>query len=126
MSPGATGTGTQRQQGSASAYAVIAASMLLLVALVITEVAGLVAVRHRAAAAADLSALAASRASVLGRDGCAAAQQTAQRNTATIVSCRMDHDVATVTAEVGSRRWWGHRWAAQVDARAVPDFYLDP
>lgn len=113
-----------RQQGSASAYAVIAASMLVVVALVITEMAGLVAVRHRAASAADLSALSASRASVAGHDGCDAARETARRNGAQVVACQMDYDVATVTSRVTSHRWWGHRWAAEVAARAAPEFYL--
>ncbi len=113
-----------RERGSATVHAVIAASCVVLVALVVTEMAGLVAVRHRATAAADLSALAASQASVAGRDGCAAAHDIAGRNGAVIVSCRMDHDVATVEARTTSRRWWGHRWASQVRARAAPEFYL--
>lgn len=115
-----------RERGSATAYAVVAVSVLLFVALVITEIAGLVAVRHRAAAAADLSALAASQASIAGHDGCAAARATARRNRARIESCRMDYDVATVTARTTSRRWWGHRWAAETPARAAPEFYLNP
>jgi secretion/DNA translocation related TadE-like protein len=113
-----------RERGSASAYAVIAAAALLLVALVITEAAALVAVRHRAASAADLAALAGSQASVAGHDGCAAAERAARRNDARLVSCRMDFDVATVTARVDSSRWWGHRWAAEIPARAAPASYL--
>ncbi len=113
-----------KQRGSATVHAMVAAAVLVLVALVITEMAGLVAVRHRAAAAADLSALAASQASVVGRDGCAAARGLARRNGAVLVSCRMDHDVATVTARTSSQRWWGHRWASEVAARAAPESYL--
>lgn len=112
------------ERGSSSAYAVIAASMLLIVSLMVTEIAGLVAVRHRASAAADLSALAASRASVSGHDGCSAAREIARLNRAAIVSCRMDYDVATVQARATSRRWWGHRWSAEMAARAAPEFYL--
>lgn len=116
--------GQSRQRGSATVYSVVAASVIVLVALVITEMAGLVAVRHRATAAADLSALAASQASVAGHDGCTAARDIARRNGAVIVSCRMDYDVATVAARAASRRWWGHRWASEVEARAAPEFYL--
>lgn len=115
----------QRDRGAVSVYAVVAATAVVLVALVATEIAGLVAVRHRAASAADLAALAASRASVAGSDGCAAARESARRNAATVVRCRMDFDVATVTARATSRRWWGHRWAAEIPARAAPDFYLE-
>lgn len=112
-------------RGSATVHAVIASSVVVLVTLVVTEMAGLVAVRHRATAAADLSALAASQASVAGHDGCAAARHLARRNGAVIVSCRMDHDVATLAARATSRRWWGHRWAADVRARAAPESYFN-
>lgn len=117
--------GTDRDRGSVAMHAIWAATLLVLFALVATEIAGLVAVRHRAASAADLSALAASRASSVGLDGCSAAEQTARLNRATLVACRMDADVATVTARTTSQRWWGHRWAAEVPARAAPESYLD-
>lgn len=114
-----------RERGSATTYSVVAASVIVLVALVITEMAGLVAVRHRATAAADLSALAASQASVAGHDGCAAGRDIARRNGAVIVSCRMDYDVATIVARATSRRWWGQRWKSEVTARAAPEFYFN-
>lgn len=113
------------ERGAVTAHALWAAAMLVLVALVATEMAGLVAVRHRAASAADLSALAASRASTAGLDGCDAAETTARLNHATLVACRMDSDVATVTARTASQRWWGHRWAAEIAARAAPTSYLE-
>lgn len=106
-------------------HAIWAATLLVLFALVATEMAGLVAVRHRAASAADLSALAASRASSAGLEGCSAAEQTARLNHATLIACRMDDDVATVTARTTSQRWWGHRWAAEIPARAAPESYVD-
>ncbi len=112
-------------RGSVTMHAVWAAAVLVLFALVATEVAGLVAVRHRAASAADLSALAASRASVAGLEGCPAAEETARLNRATLVACRMDEDVATVTARTTSQRWWGHRWAAEIPARAAPESYVE-
>lgn len=106
-------------------HAIWAATLLVLFALVATEMAGLVAVRHRAASAADLSALAASRASSAGLEGCSAAEETARLNRAILIACRMDDDVATVTARTTSQRWWGHRWAAEIPARAAPESYLD-
>lgn len=113
------------ERGVVTTFAIVATGVVLLFALVAVEMAGLVAVRHRAASAADLSALSASRASVSGQDGCVAAEQTARLNGATLVACTMDHDVATVTARTTSRRWWGHRWAAEIPARAAPVAYLE-
>ena len=112
------------EKGSVTVHAIWLATALLVLALVMLEAASLIGVRHRAAAAADLAALAGSRAAVNGHDGCAAARASARANGAELVTCRMDYDVATVTARVVSRRWWGHRWSADVPARAAPDFYF--
>lgn len=112
------------ERGSVSMHAVWIATALLLLALTMTEAGALIAMRHRAAASADLAALAASRAAVNGHDGCAAARRSARSNHAEVTSCRMDYDVATVTARTESSRWWGHRWAAEVPARAAPTFYF--
>jgi secretion/DNA translocation related TadE-like protein len=114
----------RREHGAATAYAASIAVLLTTAALVVTQVAGLVRLKHSVAAAADLSALAASRASVDGDDACAAAAAIAQRNGARVVTCRMDFDVATITARGVSRAWWGHRWAFNQKARAAPEFYL--
>ena len=115
---------TRSERGAVTVHAAAIAVMLVVAALVITEMAGLVRLRHRVAAAADLSALAASQASVAGEDPCAAARRIAHRNGAAILTCRMDFDVATITARATSRAWWGHRWAFEQKARAAPDFYL--
>ncbi|MCW2831891.1 MAG: hypothetical protein JWP31_2583 [Aeromicrobium sp.] len=95
-----------------------------MVALVIVQAAGLVRLRHRVAGAADLAALAGSQASVAGDDGCAAARAIARRNGARLVACRMDYDVATVTARAESAPWWSVRWATEQRARAAPDYYV--
>ncbi|KAA1396100.1 Rv3654c family TadE-like protein [Aeromicrobium ginsengisoli] len=112
------------ERGAVTVHAAVIAVMLLVAALVITEMAGLVRLRHRVAAAADLAALAATQASVTGEDGCAAASRIADRNDAEVLNCRMDFDVATVTTRATSHTWWGHRWAVEQKARAAPDFYL--
>jgi secretion/DNA translocation related TadE-like protein len=114
----------RREAGAATVYAASVAVLLTTVALVVTQVAGLVRLKHSVAAAADLSALAASRASVNGDDPCDAATAIARRNGAKVLTCRMDFDVATITARGTSRSWWGHRWAFEQTARAAPDFYL--
>lgn len=110
--------------GAATVYAASIAVLLITAALVVTQVAGLVRLKHSVASAADLSALAASRASVSGDDACDAAKAIARRNGAQMLTCRMDFDVATITARGTSRTWWGHRWAFEQKARAAPDFYL--
>ena len=112
------------ERGSVTVHAAAIALMLVLAALVITEMAGLVRLRHRVAAAADLAALSASQASVGGEDACASARRIAGRNGAEVLTCRMDFDVATITARATSRTWWGHRWAFEQKARAAPDFYV--
>ncbi len=112
------------ERGAVTIHAAAVAMMLVVAAMVITEMAGLVRLRHRVAAAADLAALSASQASVAGEDACMAARGIAERNHAEVLTCRMDYDVATITARGASRTWWGHRWAFEQKARAAPDFYL--
>lgn len=112
------------ERGAITGYAASVAVLLVIATLVMTQVAGLVRLRHHVAGAADLAALAASQASVAGEDGCRAARSIARRNDAELLTCRMDYDVATVTTRGTSRSWWGHRWAFEQDARAAPDFYL--
>jgi secretion/DNA translocation related TadE-like protein len=116
---------SRRERGSVTAHAVWLVAVLCVVAVVLAQVATVVRVRHRVASAADLAALAGSRASLAGDDGCAAARTVARRNNAHLVRCRMDLDVASVTARQATPPWWGRRWAFEVDARAAPDFYVD-
>lgn len=120
MSGPAPGRG---EHGSVTIHAVWVAALLVVVAVIMAQVGTVVRLKHQVAAAADLAALAGSRASLDGRDACAAARAVARRNDASLVRCRMDLDVATVTARARTPRWWGHRWTFQVDARAAPDYY---
>lgn len=113
-------------RGSASVHALGVVVGLTVVALLVVQVAALVQLRHRAAAAADLSALAASGASVQGRDGCAAAVEVARANGADLEDCRMDLDVATVTTRLRAEPWWGGEWVTVQRARAAPVDYVDP
>ncbi len=112
------------ERGSVTIHAVWVAALLVVVAVLMAQVATVVRLKHQVAGAADLAALAGSRASLAGRDGCEAARAVARRNDASLVRCRMDLDVATVTARARTPSWWGHRWAFEVDARAAPDFYV--
>jgi secretion/DNA translocation related TadE-like protein len=118
------GSVMQHERGSVTVHALWVATVLCVVAVVMAQVATIVRVKHQVASAADLAALAGSRASLAGHDGCDAARAVARRNDAQLVRCRMDLDVTTVTARRRTSAWWGHRWAFEVDARAAPDFYV--
>jgi len=111
------------ERGSVTVHALWVATVLCVVAVVMAQVATVVRVKHQVASAADLAALAGSRASLASDDGCDAARAVARHNDARLVRCRMDLDVATVTARRSTATWWGRRWAFEVDARAAPDFY---
>ena len=113
----------QRELGSVTVHALWVATFLCVVAVVMAQVATVVRLKHEVASAADLAALAASRASLAGHDGCESARTVANRNGARLVRCRMDLDVATVTTRQATPSWWGHRWAFEAKARAAPDFY---
>lgn len=112
------------ERGSATVHAVTVTVVLVVLTLVLVQATSLVRMRHGVAAAADLAALAASQASAEGQDGCRAARAIARRNGAELTACRMDFDVATVTARAESPPWWGARWAAEQRARAAPASYV--
>lgn len=117
---------SRKEHGVVTAHAVWVVTAITVVALLAVQVVALVQLRHRAASAADLSALAASRASVVGEDGCRAAERLARKNGARLEACRMDLDVATVTTRLSATPWWGGEWVTTQDARAAPTSYVDP
>lgn len=112
------------ERGSATVQAVSIVAFLTIVAVTCLQAAIVVGLRQRAAAAADLAALAASRASVEGDDPCAVAEDIAERNGARLADCRMDADVATVLVRAERHRWSIGRWSAEQKARAAPTWYL--
>ncbi|MGZ5368643.1 Rv3654c family TadE-like protein [Aeromicrobium sp.] len=116
--------GDRQERGSVTVYAMAAGAFLSLLALVVFQGATLLRLQHEVSKAADLAALAATQASVAGRDGCRAAEDLARRNNAAVVRCRMDFDVATVTTRGESRTVWGQRFAFERVARAAPSDYL--
>lgn len=113
------------ERGSVTVHAVWIGAALCAAAVILAQVAVAVRLHHQVASAADLAALAGSRAASAGRDGCAAARDVARRNDARLIRCRMDLDVATVTARRETDRWWGHVWTFDVDARAAPADYVE-
>lgn len=114
----------REDRGAVTVHAVTVSVLLLVLTLVLVQAAGLVRLRHRVASAADLGALAASQASVAGADGCRAARLVVRRNGAQLVRCRMNYDVATITARAVSTPWWSGSWGAEQRARAAPESYL--
>lgn len=109
--------------GSVTVHALWVAAVLVGLVALGLQVTSLVALRHRVASAADLAALAGSRAATEGDDGCAAARDVARLNGVRLHRCRMDLDVATVTTVGATRPWWGGTWTTRIEARAAPAWY---
>lgn len=94
--------------------------VVLTVAWVSAGAVGVAATQHRAAAAADLSALAGAAAWQDGRDPCAAADALAAANGGRLVSCRQDGGVVLVEVAAQSPLLLGQRWTSVRTARAGP------
>lgn len=112
------------ERGAVTVLAIAVGSFMSLIAVVIVQASALVRLQHEVTKAADLAALAASQASVAGRDPCPAAADVARRNHAVMVRCRMDFDVATITARGEAGAIWGERFGVNRMARAAPVDYL--
>lgn len=123
-----TPAGRRAERGSATVRALTVAVLLVVVAVAVLQIVLVIGLRQRAAAAADLAALAASRASVEGEDPCAAADAVARRNGGRLRDCRMDADVATVRVRAVTSRWLiddpTGDWGTEQRARAAPAWYL--
>ena len=102
--------------GMAALGAMICVVVLSCMLLVATTCADLLSARQHAAAAADVSALAAAPEAVMAPDAaCARAQEIALANGARIVSCRVNNDEVLVQAAVTPRTSWA-RWVARLVA----------
>ena len=86
------------EQGSATVLATMLAGAVVVLALTVAWWAGAVSVRHRAAAAADLAAVAGAQAWVRGEPACAAARRYADANGALLVRCEVR--AASLAAQV--------------------------
>lgn len=109
-----------RERGAASLLVVALTGVLLLVGCALGVVAAMVADHRRAAAAADLAALAGAAALQRGDDGCAAAEPLAAANGARLVDCAVEGSDVLVTVEVTGPRWLGQRGDLVGRARAGP------
>lgn len=113
---------TRRGDDGAAAVLVLCAALVLaLAAGVLVTLSSVAVARQRAASAADLSALAAAQAALHGpAAACARADRLARDVGASVVSCRLDGDVARVVAEVRPTGPLGRLGAARAHARAGP------
>lgn len=116
-----------RERGSATVYAVVLATAIGLMAVVAAQCVALARIQHKAASAADLAAIAASKAEQAGHDGCAEAREVARRNDGEVRECEMADAVATVTVQIESPKMWGRTWQVAQRARAAPgDYVVEP
>lgn len=108
-------------RGSASLLVLSLAGVLALVAMLAVGVGAVAVARHRAAAAADLAALAGADRSLQGAGpACAAATRAARRVAAALTACRLDGDVVEVVATVRPPGPLGALGSARAVARAGP------
>lgn len=115
--PPAPGPRPRGQRGSATVHVLSMVVLLTAMALGATGFAGLATAKHRAAAAADLAALAAAAAPA---EGCALAAATARRNGGRLTRCRREGSDVTVTVVVAARAPFGLRPTLTASARAGP------
>jgi secretion/DNA translocation related TadE-like protein len=108
------------EQGLGTALALCMSGVLLTTGYVVAGVVAMAATQHRAAAAADLSALAGAGAHQERRPACAAADKVAVANGARLVSCHDDAGVVTVEVAAESPPLLGRRWESIRTARAGP------
>ena len=102
--PGGEGDPGARDDGLATVWAATAVAVLLGVLAAMLDMAGAVAARHRAEAAADLGALAAAGQAVRGTDvACARAAGVASGTGGRVVLCRLQGWDAVVEVEVAVR-----------------------
>jgi len=101
-------------------YAVLALAVLLLGSAVVGSGIRLAWAQHQAAAAADLSALAAAQAVGTASEPCVEAARVAAANDARLESCQVSGDVVEVLVEVATPRLWGRSWQVRQAARAGP------
>ncbi|MFJ4922400.1 Rv3654c family TadE-like protein [Streptomyces sp. NPDC088725] len=88
-----------RDRGSATVWAALAATTMCVVFAAVLALGQAMAARHRAAAAADLAALAAADHTLLGEaDACGRAVAVAEAQGAEVARCALRGDIADVTA----------------------------
>lgn len=109
------------ERGSATIVGVGAVFVVVALFVVAVQLGAAVVTRHRAAAAADLAALAAA-AHVIGGPGqaCATARRVTDRMVVRLTSCELDEWDATVRVEASPPGLLGRFGTARATARAGP------
>ena len=116
-----TSIAQDQDTGSGTVLVLAAASVLLLVGMLLASLAAVGVARHRAASVADLSALAAASSAHLGNAAaCAVAADVADRSSARLLECRLRGDVVEVVASVRPPGRLGELGSATARARAGP------
>lgn len=108
------------QRGSATVYAMVFIGLMTTLALVAVAIAGMFVGHRKAAAAADLAALAGAAALQQGRPGCEAAGRIAAANQVELVSCQTNGAVVDVEVAMDVHSAFGAIFAAAAEARAGP------
>ncbi len=109
------------ERGSASVWLVGLCAVLVLAVTASVLAGSAIVTRHRATAAADLSALAAAGSAIEGRDAaCAAAADIATGMGAEVVSCELAGVVAMVRVSVSAELGVVGHVRAEASARAGP------
>jgi secretion/DNA translocation related TadE-like protein len=119
LTPG-TSRRTHGECGTATILAVVLCGAVLVCTSVAVAGGRLLADHRRAAAAADLSALAGAAAVQRGASGCPAAEEVAAANEAVLVGCRVDGEEVQVEVRTDSVRWLGQLARPRAEARAGP------
>lgn len=108
-----------RDEGAALVLSVVLVAVLVVVGLLGGVVADLLAARQRAAAAADLGALAGAPAAQVSEvDACAAATWVVRENGATLRTCSVVDGDVRLTASARPRAPWS-RWLSELLGGAV-------
>lgn len=114
----------REERGSATVFAVVFVGLLVAVTMVAASVAGLLVAERRAAAGADLAALAGASAVQRGEAGCQRAGRLAAANGVRLVRCASSGEVVTVEVATDVVSWWqtalGSGWTVRSRARAGP------
>ncbi len=111
---------TRSDRGVGTTLALCMCGVLLTVGYVVTGMVAMAATQHRAAAAADLSALAGAGAAQRRHPACEAADEVAAANGARLLDCVAAAGVVTVTVAAASPQLLGRRWESVRTARAGP------
>lgn len=108
------------ERGSASVLGLAFTGLLVTAALIgVTWAAALVGQR-RAAAGADLAALAGASAVQYGRPGCPSAATAARANQVRLTACEENRNVVTVEVATSVAAPFGSTWDVEARARAGP------